>query len=53
MTIEYPTILTKDIEKMEVFYLKFFEINANEKYFNSIKKSVLILFRFQAKLELN
>ena len=54
MTIEYPTILIKDIEKMEVFYLKFFEVNANEKYFNSIKKisSYFLSFSSEARSEL-
>ena len=54
MTIEYRTILTKDIEKMEVFYLKFFEVNANEKYFNSIKKisSYFLSFSSEARIEL-
>ena len=37
MTIEHLAIWTKDIEKMNAFYLEFFEVNANEKYFNPIK----------------
>tara|TARA_B110001452_G_scaffold146807_1_gene122095 strand:- start:1308 stop:1469 length:162 start_codon:yes stop_codon:yes gene_type:complete len=53
MTIEHLAIWTKDIEKMKAFYLEFFEVNANEKYFNPIKNSAHIFFRFQAELELN
>tara|TARA_B110000238_G_C15968436_1_gene370606 strand:+ start:571 stop:723 length:153 start_codon:yes stop_codon:yes gene_type:complete len=37
MTIEHLAIWSKDIEKMKAFYLEFFEVNANEKYFNPIK----------------
>jgi len=53
MTIERLTIWTKNIEKIKPFYLELFKVNANEKYFNPMKKSFLIFFRFQAELELN
>ena len=38
MKIEHLAIWTKDIEKMKTFYLKLFEVSANEKYFNPTKK---------------
>ena len=54
MTIEHLAIWTKDIEKMKVFYLEFFEVNANEKYFNPIKKisSYFLSFSIGTRIEL-
>ena len=54
MTIEHLAIWTKDIEKMNAFYLEFFEVNANEKYFNPIKKfsSYFLSFSSGTRIEL-
>ena len=54
MTIEHLAIWTKDIEKMKAFYLEFFEVNTNEKYFNPIKKfsSYFLSFSSGARIEL-
>ena len=54
MTIEHLAIWTKDIEKMKAFYLEFFEVNANEKYFNPIKNfsSYFLSFPSGARIEL-
>ena len=34
MKIEHLAIWAKDLEKIKTFYLEFFELSANEKYFN-------------------
>ena len=54
MTIEHLAIWTKDIEKMKTFYLEFFEVNANEKYFNPTKNfsSYFLSFPSGTRLEL-
>tara|TARA_B110000037_G_scaffold194988_1_gene231093 strand:- start:21 stop:407 length:387 start_codon:yes stop_codon:yes gene_type:complete len=54
MTIEHLAIWSKDIEKMKAFYLEFFEVNANEKYFNPIKNfsSYFLSFPSGAQIEL-
>ena len=38
MKIEHLAIWAKDLEKIKTFYLEFFELSANEKYFNPTKK---------------
>jgi lactoylglutathione lyase len=38
MKIEHLAIWVDDLERMKAFYLKYFEMNAGEKYTNSIKK---------------
>ena len=54
MTIEHLAIWTKDIEKMKTFYLEFFEVNANEKYFNPTKNfsSYFLSFPSGTRIEL-
>ena len=54
MTIEHLAIWTKDIEKMKAFYLEFFEVNANEKYFNPTKNfsSYFLSFPSGTRIEL-
>ena len=54
MMIEHLAIWTKDIEKMKTFYLEFFEVSANEKYFNPTKNfsSYFLSFPSGTRLEL-
>ena len=54
MKIEHLAIWTKDIEKMKTFYLEFFEVSANEKYFNPTKNfsSYFLSFPSGTRLEL-
>ena len=44
MKIEHIAIWTMDLEKMKNFYLKFFDLNSNEKYYNP-KKSLGHIFQ--------
>ena len=52
--IEHLAIWTKDIEKMKTFYLEYFEVSANEKYFNPTKKfsSYFLSFPSGTRIEL-
>ena len=54
MKIEHLAIWTKDIEKMKTFYLEFFEVSANEKYFNTTKNfsSYFLSFPNGTRIEL-
>lgn len=54
MKIEHLAIWTKDIEKMKTFYLEFFEVSANEKYFNPTKNfsSYFLSFPSGTRIEL-
>ena len=54
MKIEHLAIWAKDIEKIKTFYPEFFELSANEKYFNPTKKfsSYFLLFASGARIEL-
>ena len=52
--IEHLAIWTKNIEKMNTFYLEFFEVSANEKYFNPTKNfsSYFLSFPSGTRIEL-
>ncbi|WP_299552790.1 VOC family protein [Seonamhaeicola sp.] len=54
MKIEHIAIWTKDIEAMKAFYLKYFELSSNEKYYNPIKQfsSYFLSFKTGARIEL-
>ena len=54
MKIDHLAIWTKDIEKMKTFYLEFFEVSANEKYFNTTKNfsSYFLSFPNGTRIEL-
>lgn len=54
MKIEHIAIWTLDIEKMKDFYLNFFDLTANEKYYNPEKKfsSYFLAFENSARIEL-
>ena len=54
MKIEHIAIWTMDLEKMKNFYLKFFNLNSNEKYYNPTKKfsSYFLAFQNGARIEL-
>ena len=54
MKIEHIAIWTKDLERMREFYLKFFDLRSNKKYFNPRKNfsSYFLAFENGARLEL-
>lgn len=54
MKIEHIAIWTSDLEKMKDFYLNFFELESNEKYYNPKKKfsSYFLSFEKGARIEL-
>ena len=54
MKIEHLALWVSDIEKMKDFYLKFFDLTANEKYYNSKKEftSYFLSFENGARIEL-
>ena len=54
MKIEHIAIWTKDLENMREFYLRFFDLNSNEKYHNSKKNfsSYFLSFPTGARIEL-
>ena len=54
MKIEHIAIWTSDLEKMKDFYLRFFELEPNEKYYNPKKKfsSYFLSFKKGARIEL-
>lgn len=54
MKIEHIAIWTLDLEKMKNFYLKFFDLKSNEKYYNPKKKfsSYFLAFENGARIEL-
>ncbi len=54
MKIEHIAIWTLDIEKMKRFYLRFFDLKSNEKYYNPKKKfsSYFLAFDNGARIEL-
>lgn len=54
MRIEHIAIWTMDLEKMKNFYLQFFELKCNEKYYNAQKKfsSYFLSFESGTRIEL-
>lgn len=54
MKIEHIAIWVKDLEKMRGFYLKFFNVSSNDKYYNPKKKfsSYFLSFENSARIEL-
>ncbi|WP_421802690.1 VOC family protein [Flagellimonas sp.] len=54
MKIEHIAIWTSDLEKMKDFYLHFFELESNEKYYNPKKEfsSYFLSFEEGARIEL-
>ncbi|RLD27503.1 MAG: glyoxalase/bleomycin resistance/extradiol dioxygenase family protein [Bacteroidetes bacterium] len=54
MKIEHIAIWVMDLEKMKKFYLKFFDLSSNEKYYNQKKKfsSYFLSFKSGARIEL-
>jgi lactoylglutathione lyase len=54
MKIEHIAIWTKDLERMRAFYLKFFDLQSNEKYYNPKKQfsSYFLAFDNGARIEL-
>jgi lactoylglutathione lyase len=54
MKIEHIAIWTKDLERMKEFYLKFFDLSSNERYYNPKKKfsSYFLAFENGARIEL-
>ena len=54
MRIEHLAIWVADLEKMRSFYLQFFDLSSNEKYYNPKKKfsSYFLSFESGARLEL-
>lgn len=54
MNIEHITIWTLDLERMKRFYLHYFNVTANEKYYNPKKEfsSYFLAFGTGARLEL-
>ena len=54
MKIEHIAIWTKDLERMREFYMNFFDLSSNEKYYNPNKKfsSYFLSFENGARIEL-
>jgi len=54
MKIEHIAIWVMDLEKMKKFYLKFFDLTSNEKYYNQKKEfsSYFLSFNNGARIEL-
>lgn len=54
MKIEHIAIWTLDLEKMKSFYLKFFDLKSNRKYYNPKKRfsSYFLKFEKGARIEL-
>ncbi|WP_075341137.1 VOC family protein [Tenacibaculum agarivorans] len=54
MKIEHIAIWVSDLEKMKDFYLNFFEVSTNEKYYNPKKKfsSYFLSFKKGTRIEL-
>ena len=54
MKIEHIALWTSDLEKMKDFYLNFFELESNEKYYNPKKEfsSYFLSFKKGARIEL-
>jgi len=54
MKIEHLAIWVKDLEAMKDFYIKYFQLTSNEKYYNPKKKfsSYFLTFDNGARLEL-
>lgn len=54
MKIEHIAIWTKDLENMRQFYLQFFDVSCNEKYYNPKKRfsSYFLAFSTGARIEL-
>jgi lactoylglutathione lyase len=54
MKIEHIAIWVMDLENMKKFYLKFFDLSSNEKYYNQKKKfsSYFLSFKSGARIEL-
>ncbi|WP_394750974.1 VOC family protein [Spongiimicrobium salis] len=54
MKIEHIAIWVKDLEQMKAFYLKFFDLHSNTKYYNPKKEfsSYFLSFKSGARIEL-
>ena len=54
MRIEHVAIWVKDLERMKAFYLQFFDLSSNEKYYNAKKQfsSYFLSFETGARIEL-
>ncbi len=54
MKVAHIAIWTNDLEAMKAFYLQYFELTANEKYYNPSKKfsSYFLSFKSGARIEL-
>lgn len=54
MKIEHIAIWTADLERMKQFYLQFFDLQSNEKYYNPKKQftSYFLSFKDGARIEL-
>ncbi|PCE63913.1 VOC family protein [Sediminicola luteus] len=54
MRIEHLALWVSDLEKMKAFYLKYFELESNKKYFNPKKdfSSYFLSFAHGARIEL-
>jgi lactoylglutathione lyase len=54
MKIEHLAIWTKDLDNMRKFYLEFFDLSSNEKYYNPKKQfsSYFLAFENGARIEL-
>ncbi len=53
MKIDHLAIWTKDIERVRLFYEKYFQVTSDEKYFNATKnfESYFLRFEDDARLE--
>lgn len=49
MKIEHIAIWVKDLEKVKDFYVKYFNMNCNEKYTNSQKKFSSYFLSFEGE----
>lgn len=54
MRIEHIAIWSSDLEKMKDFYLEFFDLTSNEKYYNPLKQfsSYFLSFNSGVRIEL-
>lgn len=50
MKIEHIAIWTSDLEKMRAFYLDFFELESNEKYYNPKKQPQELIQQINSNL---
>lgn len=54
MKIEHVALWVRDIEAMKIFYIKYFNVKANDKYHNQVKEfeSYFLMFDSGARLEI-